>query len=875
MANQLKEELVLNSSQFDKNINNVIRKVEELKQKGSKVGSGFDTSLGKMIQRATGFNGSLGSLIGVVGKFSGALGLAMGAGEAFNKTINGSQTLSDEFGATQQSVNTIVDNFFQSLANGDFSPFLNGMDNMVSKAREAYNAMDDLWNMAQSFSVQNARLNNEFQQNLLKIRQKKDSKDPNEQNEVKELTERNKRIIEQQARGGIKLYNQTIQGLQAEIAAGTGMNSKITEGAIYRIVENDIDNLKGGREKYKKEYQKYLKEKDKLEKKYSSRKAGGGLIDKAVTAINPTDNLGPKYQEEKNKLEEKYGESIAANYLLERKSDEELGKFNDKLKQGLQYQGVSIANQSKMLRYTKETNEAEKSSKPSTKTNKNVLIYREEATSIAQITENIRYLEQAQRAAEPNSEAYKDVTKELENWRRKLLLVDFDDTAFSVRGIQRNISVLREKLNQLDPNSDEFRATYSELEKWEDKLESIDTIIDNLKFDENANTINQINDNISILHNRLGNVVKDSKEWLETQEKIKYWNGKKGEIENTTEVGSTKYYREELAEIEKQMEENALSQEELNLLAIKKRDLEDIIALREREADISKSTQFVISGNLRTYLEQFQNLKASAQQIQEWWEDGLLSKEQADEAVKRIQEAIKKGNFPSIEIELVPKWKKNYQKFQTTAQSIYGGFEGIDNVVNSVESFTEALKNGANEWEKFMGVLNIGMSIINAIGNAIETVTTITKLFGATSVATSEAVAAATAKETAQSAANTSAKSSEAVANATASGAKMPFPYNLVAIAAGIAAVVGALALMGTFANGGVIGGNSYSGDRLLARVNSGEAILNQNQQKHLFTLLDGNHTINGTNGNVKFVIQGKDLVGTLQNYNKINSKIK
>ena len=103
----------------------------------------------------------------------------------------------------------------------------------------------------------------------------------------------------------------------------------------------------------------------------------------------------------------------------------------------------------------------------------------------------------------------------------------------------------------------------------------------------------------------------------------------------------------------------------------------------------------------------------------------------------------------------------------------------------------------------------------------------------------------------------------------------MPFPYNLAAIAAGIAAVVGALALMGTFANGGVIGGNSYSGDRLLARVNSGEAILNQNQQKHLFTLLDGNHGTSVSGGNVRFVIQGKDLVGTLNNYNNRNSKLR
>ena len=38
---QLKEELTLNTNQFDSNINSVIKKVEELKNKGSKVGDGF------------------------------------------------------------------------------------------------------------------------------------------------------------------------------------------------------------------------------------------------------------------------------------------------------------------------------------------------------------------------------------------------------------------------------------------------------------------------------------------------------------------------------------------------------------------------------------------------------------------------------------------------------------------------------------------------------------------------------------------------------------------------------------------------------------------------------------------------------------------
>jgi len=43
----------------------------------------------------------------------------------------------------------------------------------------------------------------------------------------------------------------------------------------------------------------------------------------------------------------------------------------------------------------------------------------------------------------------------------------------------------------------------------------------------------------------------------------------------------------------------------------------------------------------------------------------------------------------------------------------------------------------------------------------------------------------------------------------------------------------------GVFAEGGVVGGNSYEGDRVLARVNSGEMILNRSQQTELFDILN------------------------------------
>lgn len=82
-------------------------------------------------------------------------------------------------------------------------------------------------------------------------------------------------------------------------------------------------------------------------------------------------------------------------------------------------------------------------------------------------------------------------------------------------------------------------------------------------------------------------------------------------------------------------------------------------------------------------------------------------------------------------------------------------------------------------------------------------------------------------------------------------------------------------ATAGAYAQGGIVGGSSFSGDRLTARVNSGEMILNQRQQKNLFNLLDNDAMpkAGGTNVQVTGVIHGTDLLLVQKNTNKILNK--
>lgn len=89
--------------------------------------------------------------------------------------------------------------------------------------------------------------------------------------------------------------------------------------------------------------------------------------------------------------------------------------------------------------------------------------------------------------------------------------------------------------------------------------------------------------------------------------------------------------------------------------------------------------------------------------------------------------------------------------------------------------------------------------------------------------------------------------------------------------AATMASVAAQISSLGSYASGGIINSASSLGDYNLARVNSGEMILNGSQQSKLFSMLnsDGGYGNGVGGGEVHFKIKGSDLYGTLRNYSK------
>lgn len=112
----------------------------------------------------------------------------------------------------------------------------------------------------------------------------------------------------------------------------------------------------------------------------------------------------------------------------------------------------------------------------------------------------------------------------------------------------------------------------------------------------------------------------------------------------------------------------------------------------------------------------------------------------------------------------------------------------------------------------------------------------------------------------------------QALAAGTASGAKLPFPANIAAIATIVGTVASIFASLPKFADGGIVGGGSMYGDKVLLRANSGEMLINRRQQSNLFNLLDEGR-INSGNLMPTLKIKGSDFYIMWKNYANIYNK--
>ena len=225
-----------------------------------------------------------------------------------------------------------------------------------------------------------------------------------------------------------------------------------------------------------------------------------------------------------------------------------------------------------------------------------------------------------------------------------------------------------------------------------------------------------------------------------------------------------------------------------------------------------------------------------------------------------------------------------------------GDFRNFENIVGGIESIYSAWENvkdsfsDKSAFEGVLSVLNAIISTVDAIDSTVSAIkdvaevvkkltaakqleqsiddaTTAKKVANVATGVAAEVAGAAVTKATA--AGEVAANTAVAGSGAAASVASIPFVGPVLALAA-LASIVAAIASISKFATGGIVGGNSPHGDKILARLNSGEMVLNGGQQSTLYGLLNS-QTSGSTKTDIK--VRGSDLYLTLHNYQRQTGK--
>ena len=202
------------------------------------------------------------------------------------------------------------------------------------------------------------------------------------------------------------------------------------------------------------------------------------------------------------------------------------------------------------------------------------------------------------------------------------------------------------------------------------------------------------------------------------------------------------------------------------------------------------------------------------------------------------------------------------------AQSTPTGFVGVG---AAAEQLSEKIKK-IKEAQEATNVLRKELTddaMQSSIYGLIDAFSTLGDVVGGTAgkfISFAAQSAASIAQLLSQNAQLLASAQAAALGGAAKSAFQLPFPFNLAMWASLSATVLGIFASLPKFAEGGIVGGLS-GGDRNLARVNAGEMILNNTQQRRLFAMLDGKASPSG--GNVTFRISGDALVGVIENYNR------
>lgn len=418
-------------------------------------------------------------------------------------------------------------------------------------------------------------------------------------------------------------------------------------------------------------------------------------------------------------------------------------------------------------------------------------------------------LNKVPKVSKPSSGS-KKTKKTKTNKHKKVIKAEpkFNKDANTLQGMQDNVTVLENKLKTLKVNSEEFKKTTKEIQLWKDKIDVVQKSFEKVeppKFEKGS---------IADYENQLSKVDNDLKNLNLTEEER---NAKLKERAALLDLIANKkekpYQNGSISDLEEQISklQNRLNNETLTAKA--RLELKTKVYDLQKQVDnLSDNTTIKIKNvsiGTQDKLDSFSNAQTNVDSIVKQRELGIIDKSQAETEIAAINEQLQQLGLEPIKIHIESDVEKKINEAR----------DAIDSLGSSLSSIGS----------------NLGIPELDVAGLMAQSVATMISGY----------------------------------ATATSQAASLG-PWAWIAFAAlgaaQLAAIVGQVKSMGSFANGGIIGGGSTHGDMLTAQVNAGEMILNGKQQKKLFTVLDGSGST-GNSGEVTFKIEGSTLRGVLHNY--------
>lgn len=387
------------------------------------------------------------------------------------------------------------------------------------------------------------------------------------------------------------------------------------------------------------------------------------------------------------------------------------------------------------------------------------------------------------------------------------------------------------------------------------------------------------------------------------QIKDKYQIGVKvdtGDAEKKTELvagslAEAQYHVNELSKI-------------LNNMDPKDEDFEEIVELLDIWKNRQKEINDLINGTsdevkdveteLDKLLSKYNDITSSASNIQKLFDIGAIDAGTARKMLSDLNKKLAKEGITvpiTLEISDLREFKNKFDKLSDVAET---PIDAIKSIGDSYKSMMDKLEDPkADGWEQFWSVISFGETVISTVSSLLGVMATVEELVAAAK----DKAAMATVKDTAAEAASIPVKEAAAGASITegaaeglvaaTKGAKSIADIPIVgwvlagvALATILAGVIAAISTVKGFADGGIVGGNSYTGDKILARLNSGELILNRDQQNDLWKQMNSNTKNMTTNESsyggisipdkITLTAKGQDLQAVLINNQKRGLKI-